>query len=124
MYIRSLTALYIVLILSIGLIANADSRSSDVAMPDISFLQKLHMTTEVEARIDLVRTLEKQLTEASRITLETVALDTKEGGSVRMQAICSMGSVATHESVSVLLNILEDDVEQRRGFWACAIPVL
>lgn len=98
MYIKRLTALFVAL-LFIGFIANADSRSSAGVVPESSFLQKLHTTIEVEAHIDLVRLLEKNLTEASRVTLEAIALDTKEDGSVRMQAICSLGSVATHESV-------------------------
>ena len=60
----------------------------------------------------------------TRLELENIALNTKASSEDRMQAICSLGDTATKESVPVLLDILETDLFQRRGFWACVIPLL
>jgi len=123
MYSKQLVLIFTLTMFS-AVITYADSGSSNAPMADVNFLQKLHTTADVEARSDLVRTLEQKPSESTRLTLETIALDTKEAGGVRMQAICSLGNVATHQSVQVLLDLLESDIQQRRGFWACAIPVL
>ena len=81
-------------------------------------------TDDEEAHIDLVISLERKPSEETRKTLEAIVLDTRQADRVRMQAICSLGSSATQESVPLLIGILEDDLQQRRGFWACAIPLL
>ncbi len=103
---------------------SAESGDADIPQPDSTFLQMLHTTTEIDIRINKVRTLENQPSESTRLTLETIAMDTKEAGDVRMQAICSLGGMADQKSLPVLLNILEDEIQQHRGFWACAIPAL
>ncbi len=104
--------------------ANAESGDLETPKPDSAFLQMLHTTVEIDERSNKVRSLEKHPTESTRLTLETIALDTKETNEVRMQAICSLGSIANQKSLPVLLNILEDEIQQHHGFWACAIPAL
>lgn len=121
---KHLVSFFTLQILFVAFVANADSVSTNLNVADTNFLKKLRATTAVEERIDLISTLEKQPSESARLTLEDIALDSKEDGSVRMQAICSLGDAATSQSVPVLLDILETDLHQRRGFWACAIPVL
>jgi len=98
--------------------------SEDNAIENSSFLQKLRATNEVSKRVDLVINLEKKPSEKTRKTLEVIALDTKEAGEVRMQAVCTLGGMANSRNMPVLLDILETDMKQRRGFWACAIPAL
>ena len=101
------------------------AESGDITpKPDSAFLQILNATTEIDKRTELVRTLENQPTESTRLTLETIALDTKQAGEVRMQATCSLGTMVNQQSLLVLLDILETDMKQHRGFWACAIPAL
>ncbi|WP_299881710.1 HEAT repeat domain-containing protein [uncultured Cocleimonas sp.] len=124
MGIRQLVSFFTLQMLFFALIANADSGSTSLKVSDTNFLNKLRTTTVVEDRLDLLRVLEKKPSESTRLTLEIIALDTKEDESVRMQAICSLGDSATKESVPILLDILETDLIQRRGFWACVIPLL
>lgn len=81
-------------------------------------------TADEEARIDLIISLEEVPSEKTRKIMEAIILDTKQADRVRMQAICSLGSSGNQESVPLVINILEDDLKKRRGFWACAIPLL
>jgi len=91
---------------------------------DTLFLSKLNSTKKTEKRIDMIILFASNKTEKVRVTLETIAVNTKQNDRVRMQAICSLEKTATHKSVPILLDILETDLIQRRGFWACAIPIL
>ena len=77
-----------------------------------------------QPRFILVKTLKVQESGNTRLNLERIALDTKAASEDRMQALCDLGAIATKESVPMLLDILETDLDQRRGFWACAIPVI
>jgi len=114
----------ILTLLFLAWMTSAESGDTDIPQSDSAFLQMLHSTTEIDARSNKVRSLENHPSESTRLTLETIALDTKEASEVRMQAICSLGSMANQKSLPVLLNILEDEIQQHRGFWACTIPAL
>lgn len=109
--------LCLVLVLLAMSVAHANAASDD-------FLQKFRAESDVDARGDLITTLENQTSDKVRRILEQIAADTKEDSNVRMQAICALHASATRKSVSLLMEILETDIKQRRGFWACAIPLL
>ena len=102
----------------------ANTFAEDPVTRDTAFLNKLSNMENEEARIDLVISLSNEGSEKVRMTLEAIALDTKKNNSIRMQAICSLENSATPKSVPTLLDILETDLKQRHGFWACVIPIL
>lgn len=120
MLLRLLITLFAFNIIGISIINAKDI----IVTHDTLFLSKLNSTQQIEKRIDLIVLFASNKTEKVRITLEAIAIDTKQNNSVRMQAICSLDNIATHKSVPILLNILETDLKQRRGFWACVIPIL
>ena len=103
---------------------STNTSSSPPVRADAGFLRKLRALSNDEARSALVIALGKQPSEQTRKTLENIAADTTETGSVRMQAICSLVASASRDSVPVLLRIIEKDIKERRGYWACAIPIL
>lgn len=119
-----ISKILILLILVTLLIPVTNTFAEEIVTPDTAFLNKLNNMAKVEPRIDLVNSFTNKVSEEVRLTLEAIALDTKQNSSVRMQAICSLESSATPESVPILLDILKTDLKQRRGFWACAIPIL
>lgn len=94
------------------------------ATRDKAFLRMLDAIKNNSAREKLIISYGKESSEKVRLTLEAIALDTKQNGSIRMQAICSLGTSASGKSVPVLMDILETDITQRRGYWGCAIPLL
>lgn len=95
-----------------------------MATSDMAFLRKLDAIMEDNSREELIISYAKNSSEKVRMTLEALALDTKRKGSIRMQAICSLGASANRKSVPVLMDILETDLRQRRGYWGCAISLL
>lgn len=113
---RSLVLLTAFLFCLCAPIANAGS--------DTKFLQEFRAIKNVEERGKIVTSLEKQTSAKVRKILEEISGDASEDSSVRMQAICALYNSATRESVAVLMRIIEKDLKERRGFWACAIPIL
>ncbi|MDQ2090069.1 HEAT repeat domain-containing protein [Marimonas arenosa] len=97
----------------------ADSQTDDAAL-----LELLRNAPDEEQRIDVLDRLANRTSETVRVALETLATDDAQPGTTRMHAICALQGAANHDSVPVLLTILEQDLSQRRGFWACAIPLL
>ncbi|MCI2400008.1 hypothetical protein [Aliiroseovarius subalbicans] len=59
-----------------------------------------------------------------RVTLENTMSDTSVPSEQRMEAVCALFDVATEASVPAVMAMLEVDLEERHGFWACAIPLL
>ncbi|MCP4185480.1 MAG: hypothetical protein GY761_19585, partial [Hyphomicrobiales bacterium] len=96
----------------------------DKATRNTAFLRKLDALSDDYKREELIISYAEKPSEKVRLTLEALALDSKRKGSLRMQTICSLGRSATKDSVPVLMDILESDLKQRRGYWACAIPLL
>lgn len=91
---------------------------------DMVFLHKLDALSDDFKRQNLIEAFAKKRSEKVRLTLEAISLDTKRKGSIRMRAICALGPSATRQSVPVLMDILETDLKQRRGFWGCVLPLL
>ncbi|WP_299875531.1 HEAT repeat domain-containing protein [uncultured Cocleimonas sp.] len=122
MYANILVAFFIVLAMPTVSASYDPPENNTVA--DSDFLQKLRRTKDPESRVDLILSIEKKVSESTRKSLEIIALDSKEAGEVRMQAICSLGSMANQKSLPILLDILESELHQHRGLWACVIPAL
>jgi HEAT repeat protein len=91
---------------------------------DDTFMQKFQALSAINARSELVATLENQTSDKVRVILERIAADTKEDNGIRMQALCALSSSANAKSVPLLMDILETDMTQRHGYWGCAIPLL
>lgn len=91
---------------------------------DTAFLRDLDALSDDNDRKELIVSYAKKPSEEVRSTLEAIALDATRKGSIRMQAMCSLGASANRKSVPILMDILETDIEQRRGFWGCIIPLL
>ena len=87
-------------------------------------LRELGRSSDDQRRADLIAELGNIRSEPVRLALELVAADDTEAGALRMQAICALGGSATVDSVPLLIAILEKDLLERNGYWACAIPVL
>ena len=102
----------------------ASGGMQETAVIDGVFLQQLQKSADTEVRIELVRTLQQTAPANLRVTLEAIALNSKEESRVRMEAMCALSGVATKDSIPLLLDLLEDDLKLRRGYWACLIPVL
>lgn len=62
--------------------------------------------------------------DATRQSLEAQIANTGLDPTLRMEAVCNLAGVANADSVPVLIALVEKDLEERRGFWACAIPIL
>lgn len=93
-------------------------------LSDREVLDNLAKATNNERRADLILELQERSAEDIRIALEKIIANDAEPSMIRMQAICALAGSATAESVPVLLAIVEHDLIARRGFWACAIPLL
>ncbi len=113
------TTLAVVLLLVFSRDIGADASATDEAV-----LRQLRTVTDVETRTELIISLENRSSEIVRAALENIAEDSSEPGEIRMQAICSLGGSANRESVPFLVRLVERDLKERRGFWACAIPLL
>jgi len=87
-------------------------------------LNRLAIATEDERRADIIGELQDRDGDDVRIALEKVSADDTQASMIRMQAVCALAQSATSESVPVLLEIVEQDLIDRHGFWACAIPLL
>jgi HEAT repeat protein len=94
------------------------------ALGDAALLDLLKASIDDVAQADLIAMLQNRKSQKVRLVLEGIASDSAASGMVRMQAICSLTGSATGDSVPMLLAIVESDVQERRGFWACAIPLL
>lgn len=92
--------------------------------PDDILLSRLSATKDEDQRADLITRLETRTSDPVRIALEQIASDEAEPASVRMSAICALGGSATSQTVPLLIDITTRDIEDRHGFWACAIPHL
>ena len=79
---------------------------------------------DVAGRAAVDAQLSGDRTGAMRQVAQTVAADLSAPSGMRMQATCLLAEIATDESVPVLMAILERDIEERLGLWACAIPGL
>lgn len=97
---------------------------SQTPTDEAALLQILSTEPDAERRADAVAQLAESGSDAVRRALEDIAGNEDEPASLRMGAICALAGSATGDSVPLLLSILSRDVEERRGFWACAIPVL
>ncbi|PLX38282.1 MAG: hypothetical protein C0606_08700 [Hyphomicrobiales bacterium] len=117
---RFLSLFPIVLAVVFGFAAPAAA----VAKSDGALLAELRAATSDEVAADILEALAERHSEPVRVALEALITDEMRTDTVRMQAICALGGSATSESVPLLLAVLEEDLEKRRGFWACAIPVL
>lgn len=102
----------------------AEIGQADADPTDAGLLRELRTAPDNATRVELLAALADRHSEAVRRTLESIAAEPSTADRVRMQAVCSLAGSATRESVPVLLQILEMDLKERRGFWACAIPLL
>lgn len=103
--------------------ATAASVAAYAAAED-DLLDALQAAADEEARIEILVSLAEYGSETVRLALEAIAGDGTEPASVRMQAICSLAGSATADSVPLLVRIAETDLDERHGYWACAIPLL
>ncbi len=117
-------AMFVATLAVVSLLVFSGDIGADASATDEVALRQLRTLTDVETRIELIISLENRSSEPVRKALENIAVDASEPGEVRMQAICSLGGSANRESVPVLLKLIERDLKERRGFWACAIPLL
>lgn len=108
----------------VAIVFGLANSAAPVSAGDEALLRALDRARGEAARAEAVAALAERRSEPVRKALEAIAADTGEPAGVRMQAICALAGSATRESVPVLLGVLEKDLEQRRGFWACAIPLL
>jgi len=87
-------------------------------------LRDLQTAADDERRIEIVAALGAVGSDPVRLALEAIALNGGEPSMLRMQAICALAGSATRDTVPVLMTILERDLQERQGYWACAIPLL
>jgi len=87
-------------------------------------LNSLAITGDDERRADIIGELQDRTADDIRMALEGILANETEASMIRMQAVCALAGSATAESVPVLLAIVEQDLIDRHGFWACAIPLL
>jgi HEAT repeat protein len=111
--------LLLLVIASIGGAAHAKS-----GMDDAALLDALRNADDDDRRVEILDVLASRESEAVRIALQTIATDDAQTDTMRMNAICALQGAANRDSVPVLMAILEQDLIDRRGFWACAIPLL
>ncbi len=77
------------------------------------------------ALLCLAPTLSWAETPASpRLAFEARMADPAATPSDRMEAVCALAEVADGDSVLPVMALLEQDLVDRHGFWACAIPLL
>lgn len=76
---------------------------------------------EREALIDQLQTLPG---EAARSALEIIAISSTQDSSIRMQAMCALYGMGDRDTVELLIPLLERDIVERYGYWACLIPTL
>jgi len=115
------TALILVLtLLPILLLGPADAADSS----NKTLLDSLAITEDDEHRADIIGQLQDRNADDIRIALEEILANDSETSMIRMQAVCALAGSASAESVPVLLAIVEQDLIDRYGFWACAIPLL
>jgi HEAT repeat protein len=98
--------------------APAAAQETDVLLRDLQTIG------DIAKREDILWTLGDRSGEAVRLALESVAADKQAAPQLRMQAVCSLRSSATGDTVPLLLDIVETDLAERHGYWACAIPLL
>lgn len=91
---------------------------------DATLLAWLGAATDNDQRADILAQLADMRSDRVRVALEGIAGDEAQPDAMRMQAICALQGSASRDSVPLLLSITEEDRTKRRGFWACAIPVL
>ncbi len=91
---------------------------------DRDVLNSLSMTTNDDLRAGLIQELRDSSGDNVRIKLEKIAANENEADMIRMEAVCALNGSATGDSVPVLLDTLEQDLAERKGLWACAIPLL
>lgn len=91
---------------------------------DDVLLERFAQAESEEQQTELIELLQERTSDEVRAALESVAQDRAEPGDLRMQALCGLARSATSESVPLVMEILERDLEERTGLWACAIPLL
>lgn len=91
---------------------------------EATLLQQLDTARSARQRIEILDKLSHQRDNRTRKRLEKIALDDGQPANIRMQAVCSLSGSATRASVPALIRIIEKDLIERNGFWACAIPIL
>lgn len=116
------TSLIIAAILAI--LAPVLAMSADTEASDAALVARLAETTDVDARSELVYVLQERSSDQVRMALEAIASDTAEPGDIRMLALCGLAASATSQTVPLVIDILERDLTNRTGLWACAIPLL
>lgn len=87
-------------------------------------LNSLAVAVDDERRAGIIGELQDRDGDDIRIALEGISSDNTQTSMIRMQAVCALAQSATSESVPMLLEIVEQDLIDRHGFWACAIPLL
>lgn len=93
-------------------------------LSNTELLNSLAITGDDERRAGIIWDMQDRNAEDIRIALEEILGNDTEASMIRMQAVCALAGSATAESVPVLLAIVEQDLIDRHGFWACAIPLL
>ncbi|MYM54490.1 HEAT repeat domain-containing protein [Thalassovita mangrovi] len=91
---------------------------------DATLLAWLGTAPDEDRRADILAQLADRRSDTVRVALEGIAGNDAQPDATRMQAICALSGSVNRDSVPLLLSILEEDLTKRRGFWACAIPVL
>lgn len=72
----------------------------------------------------LIDQLQIQPGEAARSALEIVASTETQEASIRMQAMCALYGMGDRDTAELFIPLLEQDIAERQGFWACLIPTL
>ena len=100
------------------------SAAASAELSNKDLLNNLAVTGDDERRADIIRQLQNRNADDIRVALEGILANDAEDSMIRMQAACALAGSATADSVPVLLAIVEQDLIDRHGFWACAIPLL
>ncbi|WP_321339544.1 hypothetical protein [Breoghania sp.] len=119
MRIASWNAMAIAVLLGGGLFGITHAAPSETEI-----LRQMQETGDTEIRLDLLHKLGRYHSQAVRRALEEIAGNKDESTAARMQAVCSLSGSATRETVPLLMRIVEKDLIERHGYWACAIPLL
>lgn len=114
---------FIIAVFSVfSILPHASFAAADLS--DRQVLDNLAQAVDDDHRAVLIQELQGRNAEQIRIVLEGILANDAEPGMIRMQAVCALAGSASSKSVPVLLAMIERDLIARRGFWACAIPLL
>jgi hypothetical protein len=115
-------SLIIAIVALVPILTLGTAHAADLSNKDL--LNSLAIAAGDEQRAGFIGQLQDRDGDDIRIALEGISADNTETSMIRMQALCALAQSATSESVPMSLEIVEQDLIDRHGFWACAIPLL